>query len=119
MSSSTKDQCLQLLKSLKDQGQLESLLKELDQARKGSDPRPSGSMHDGAKRRLFSPGSQDPKDDFELLRYDQDSPPSSPLMCLPKGQAPCQLESAASQSGAAPFVVFPSSSLRVGPMSKW
>ena len=59
MEHTPKKQQLQFLQSLKDSGRLDALLSELQEV----PPSSMASMHDGAKRRMFSPSSEE----FDLV----------------------------------------------------
>ena len=62
MEQTHKTQQLQFLQSLKDAGRLDALLSELQEVPTSS----MASMHDGAKRRMFSPSSEE----FDLVEHE-------------------------------------------------
>lgn len=66
MSGLSKDQCMSFLRALKEAGHLDVMLDELSQSGAGPGPSTIGSMHDGAKRRLFSPSKSEDAE-FEVI----------------------------------------------------
>ena len=90
MDRASKDQQRQFLQSLKDSGRLDLLLSELQEAPSGS----LASMHDGAKRRMFSPSSEE----FDLI----EAPALAAEFGVSAQSTPCQSPVVPKSSRAAP-----------------
>eukprot|EP00434_Breviolum_minutum_P013410 symbB.v1.2.011817.t1/scaffold799.1/size161463/5 len=90
MDRASKDQQRQFLQSLKDSGRLDLLLNELQEAPSGS----LASMHDGAKRRMFSPSSEE----FDLV----EAPALAAEFGVSAQSTPCQSPVVPKSSRAVP-----------------
>ena len=90
MDRASKDQQRQFLQSLKDSGRLDLLLSELQEAPSGS----LASMHDGAKRHMFSPSSEE----FDLI----EAPALAAEFGVSAQSTPCQSPVVPKSSRAAP-----------------
>ena len=126
MDRASKDQQRQFLQSLKDSGRLDLLLSELQEAPSGS----LASMHDGAKRRMFSPSSEE----FDLIEAPalaaefgvsaQSTPCQSPVVWCPSHLVQLlvvedQRRHHLWRCGNARCVSCPSTSRRTGAIPRW